>query len=246
MGRAARARRRRPGPRAHASGRPCRGGVDGRRHVRSLVRGRLPTERRAARGGRRARSSRSGAPRGPRRASVGPRATGGGRGRRSLPVASPPVPSSWPNAQCHPALADADARPWTERFLRPERVFFPTHVGLVVDEVRAGYARLRLPARAEVAQAAGVVHGGALATLIDTAAIPAVATSYPRQPELLTVSLTVNYLGVVAGQDAVAEAWVEQAGRSMAFVRAEVRSADQSQLAAVASLVFKVRLAPEG
>lgn len=128
-----------------------------------------------------------------------------------------------------------------ERFLRPERTFFPTHVGLVADEVRAGYARLRLPVRPEVAQAAGVVHGGALATLIDTSAIPAVATSYPRQPELLTVTMNVNFIGVVSGQDAVAEAWVTQAARTMAFVQVEVRSADQEQLAATASLVFRVR-----
>lgn len=155
------------------------------------------------------------------------------------------MPATWPNADRHAPLPAEGARPWTDRFLRAERVFFPTHVGLVLDEVRAGYARLRLPVRPEVAQAGGVVHGGALATLVDTAAVPAVATAYPRQPDLLTVSLTVNYLGVVEGQDAVAEAWVEQAGSSMAFVRAEVRSADGARLAAVASLVFRVRPAPE-
>ena len=64
-----------------------------------------------------------------------------------------------------PHLPDTASRPWTDRFLRPDRVFFPTHVGLVLEEVRAGYARLRLPVRPEVAQAAGIVHGGALATL---------------------------------------------------------------------------------
>ena len=151
------------------------------------------------------------------------------------------MPATWPNAERFPVLPDTASRPWTERFLRPDRVFFPTHVGLVLEEVRAGYSRLRLPVRPEVAQAAGVVHGGALATLIDTAAVPAVATSYPRQPELLTISLTVNYLGAVLGQDAIAEAWVEQAGGSMAFVHVEVRGAEDASLAAAASLVFRVR-----
>jgi uncharacterized protein (TIGR00369 family) len=151
------------------------------------------------------------------------------------------VPETWPNAQRFDPLPDSEVQRWVERFLRPDRVFFPTHVGLVVDEVRAGYARLRLPVRPQVAQAAGVVHGGALATLIDTSAIPAVATAYPTQPELLTITLTVNYLGVVADEDAVAEAWVEQAGRSMAFVRVEVRGARQRELAATASLVFRTR-----
>ena len=155
------------------------------------------------------------------------------------------MPATWPNADRFPLLDEAGVARWTERFLSPDRVFFPTHVGLVVDEVRVGYARLRLPVRPEVAQAAGVVHGGALASLIDTAAIPAVATSYPRQPDMLTVSLTVNYVGVVDGEDAVAESWVEQAGSSMAFVRVEVRGAEGAKLAATASLVFRVRPPPE-
>jgi acyl-CoA thioesterase len=146
----------------------------------------------------------------------------------------------WPNAQRFPALDDETHTRWS-RFLRPERRFFPTHVGLYADELRRGYARLRLVARPEVYQADGVIHGGALSTLADTAAVPAIGTSYGEQPEMLTVSLTMNFLGVVAGEDAVAEAWVEQAGRTMAFVRCEVRGASSKALAATGSLVFKIK-----
>ena len=146
--------------------------------------------------------------------------------------------TTWPQAAHYDPLgADTLAR-WA-RFLRADRVFFPTYVGLQLEEVRRGYARLRLPVRAEVQQAAGVLHGGALATLVDTACIPAIGTFYNKQPEMLTVSMTINYVGVVAGEDAYAEAWVEQGGRSVAFVRAEVRSASGS-LAATASIVFKL------
>lgn len=90
-------------------------------------------------------------------------------------------------------------------------------------------------------QAAGVIHGGALSTLIDTVAVPAIGTYYDEQPEMLTVSMTVNFVGVVNGEDAIGEGWVEQAGRALAFVRAEVRGADSRELAASASLVFRVR-----
>jgi uncharacterized protein (TIGR00369 family) len=149
----------------------------------------------------------------------------------------------WPNAERFPLLDDEQLARWS-RFLRPDRLFFPTHVGLFIDELRSGYARLRLDSRPEVFQADGVVHGGALSTLVDTAAVPAIGTAYEQQPEMLTVSLTMNFLGVVAGEDAVAEAWVEQAGRTMAFVRAEVRGASKQGLAATASLVFKVKTKP--
>jgi uncharacterized protein (TIGR00369 family) len=137
-------------------------------------------------------------------------------------------------------LSDAVVARW-DRFLRPDRRFFPTHVGLALEEVRAGYARLRLPARPEVAQVAGFIHGGALSTLIDTAAVPALGTFQEEQPEMLTVSLTVNFTGVVSGEDAIGEAWVESASRSLAFVRVEVRGADSRALAATASLVFRTR-----
>lgn len=146
--------------------------------------------------------------------------------------------TTWPTAERHEPL-DADTLARWGRFLRADRVFFPTHVGLALEEVRRGYARLRLPVRPEVQQAAGVLHGGALATLIDTVCIPAIGTFYDKQPEMLTVSMTINYVGVVRGEDAYGEAWVEQGGRSMAFVRAEVRS-KSGALAATGSVVFKL------
>jgi uncharacterized protein (TIGR00369 family) len=147
--------------------------------------------------------------------------------------------TTWPTAERFPALkADVLAR-WS-RYIRPDRTFFPTFVGLAVEELRAGYTRLRLPNRPEVCQGTGVVHGGAISTLIDTVAVPAIGTYYDEQPDMLTISMTVNFVGVVDGEDAIGEGWVEQAGRSVAFVRAEVRGLS-GVLAATGSLVFRVR-----
>ena len=56
--------------------------------------------------------------------------------------------------------------------------YFPTLVGLELEEVRTDYARMRLPYRPELQQPAGVVHGGAVATLIDTVVVPAVGQAY--------------------------------------------------------------------
>lgn len=147
--------------------------------------------------------------------------------------------TAWPHAERFEPLSPEALDRWA-RFVPPERIFFPTHVGLVVEELRRGYARMRLPDRDEVRQAAGVVHGGALATLMDTVSVPALANWYETQPDLLTVSFNINFLGAVDREDAIGEAWVEQAGRSIAFVRAEVH-AHSGGLAATASLVFKVR-----
>ncbi len=140
-------------------------------------------------------------------------------------------------------LAPHRAELWN-RFLNWEdRTYFPNVVGLQLEEVRADYARLRLPYRSELDQPAGVVHGGALATLIDTMVVPAVASAYDERPRMLTVNMLVQYLGAVVGEDAVAEGWVQKRGRSTVFCRAEVRTASGS-LAATGELVYSVRAAP--
>jgi uncharacterized protein (TIGR00369 family) len=148
--------------------------------------------------------------------------------------------TAWPTAERFPALSAEVLARWS-RYIRPDRTFFPTFMGLQVEELRAGYTRLRLPLRPEVCQGTGVVHGGALSTLIDTVAVPSIGTYYERQADMLTISMTVNFVGVVDGEDAIGEGWVEQAGRSVAFVRAEVRG-ESGALAATGSLVFRVKL----
>ena len=172
-----------------------------------------------------------------------------GRARRPPPVGAAPrtgryrvavTDPAWPTAQRFPLLGEEAMARWS-RYIRPDRRFFPTFVGLQVEELRAGYTRLRLPLRPEICQGTGVVHGGAISTLIDTVAVPSIGTYYSQQADMLTISMTVNFVGVVDGEDAIGEGWVEQAGRSVAFVRAEVRGVS-GELAATGSLVFRVRL----
>ncbi len=117
--------------------------------------------------------------------------------------------------------------------------FFPGYCGIVLEEVRQDYARMRLPHRREVDQPQGVMHGGAIATLIDTVVVPAIGSAYDERRALLTVTMTVQYLDAVAGEDAIAEGWVEKRGRSTAFCRVEVRGA-RGTLAATASVVYKI------
>ena len=133
------------------------------------------------------------------------------------------------------------AEPWSQ-FGRWEQVYFPSVVGLELEEVRSGYGRMRLPYRPELQQTAGVVHGGAIATLIDTVVVPAVGSVYEERPKMLTISMNIRYLGALVAEDAVAEGWVEQRGRSIVFCRAEVRSGSGTMVAD-GTLVYKVSTA---
>jgi uncharacterized protein (TIGR00369 family) len=119
------------------------------------------------------------------------------------------------------------------------RTLFPNVVGIEVEELRTDYARLRVPWRDELAQVAGLMHGGVLATMIDTVVVPAIGTHYDLPPRLATITLNVNFVAAVIGEDAVAEGWVVRRGRSVVFCEAEVRS-DRGALAATGSVVYKV------
>jgi uncharacterized protein (TIGR00369 family) len=125
--------------------------------------------------------------------------------------------------------------------------FFPGFLGIVLEEVREDYARMRLPHRPELDQPQGVVHGGALASLVDTVVVPAIGSGYDERRALLTIGMTVQYLDAVVAEDAIAEGWVEKRGRSTVFCRVEVRSA-RDVLAVTASVVYKVstRTLPPG
>lgn len=133
-----------------------------------------------------------------------------------------------------------DIRDLWDRFGRWEdRTYFPSLVGLRVEEVRYDYCRMRLPYRPELDQPHGLVHGGALATLIDSVVVPAIGSRLEPDVGYATVSMDINYLGAVRGADTVAEGWVTRRGRSMTFCRAEATS--EGRLVAEASLVYAMR-----
>ena len=106
---------------------------------------------------------------------------------------------------------------WSTFLSWPGQRYFPNEVGLVLEEIRTDYCRLRLPYRPELDQPAGVVHGGAIATLIDTVVVPAIGQAYEPGRVYLTIGMNISYLGAVVKEDAVAEGWVEQRGKSIVF-----------------------------
>lgn len=151
-----------------------------------------------------------------------------------------PAELTAPNAHRFPPLPSERLAVWENFLTWPDQVYFPNLVGIEREEIRTDYCRLRLRYRPELNQPAGVVHGGALAALVDTVVVPAVGAVYETRPMLLTISMNLNYLAAVHEQDAVAEGWVERRGRSTVFCRSEVRDAS-GELAVTASLVYAVR-----
>ena len=67
-------------------------------------------------------------------------------------------------------------------------------LGMELVERSAAHSRVRLPARAELAQEEGVVHGGFLTTLADTAAVYVLLPELPRGHTLASIELKINFL----------------------------------------------------
>lgn len=137
------------------------------------------------------------------------------------------------------ALDAAVAARWM-KYAKWDRTYFPMLVGLQVEEVRADYCRMRLPFRAELEQPAGVVHGGAIATLLDSVVVPAVGSAYTAEHRYSTVDMHVQYLTALVQEDAIAEGWVVRRGRSTVFCEAEVVGVGTGKLIARSLLTYNV------
>ncbi len=137
------------------------------------------------------------------------------------------------------ALPDDVLERWATFGRWPDRQYFPGLLGLEIEELKRDYCRMRLPFRPEHEQPAGVVHGGALATLMDTVVVPAIGSAYGPETQYMTVTMNLSYIGAVREADVVAEGWITRRGRSTVFCRAEAVS--EGRLVMEGSLVYAVR-----
>ena len=126
------------------------------------------------------------------------------------------------------------------KFARGERIYFPQLLGMVVEEVRVDYCRMRMPHRPEIEQPAGLVHGGAIAGLLDAVMVPAVGAAYGPGARFSTVDMHVQYMSAVLGQDVVAEGWITRRGRSVVFCESEAINVGTGKIAARSILTYNV------
>ena len=95
-------------------------------------------------------------------------------------------------------------------------------VGLRLDAVEPGLATMSLQVRAELLQNNGVVHGGAIATLIDSTAAFAIIPLLEQDETTTTVDLTVSYVRPLREGMAQATARVLRKGSRVIVLTAEV------------------------
>ena len=95
-------------------------------------------------------------------------------------------------------------------------------LGIELDEVSNGTATLGFEVRKELTQNHGVVHGGAIASLIDSATAFAIISLLAPKEKVTTVDLTISYLRPLTEGRVTAVAKVVRAGRRLFVVSADV------------------------
>src|SRR5829696_2465520 len=101
---------------------------------------------------------------------------------------------------------------------------FAAELGIELADLRPGHAELRLPWSPRLATMGEVVHGGAVATLLDTAGMAAAWSddAIPDKPAGSTVSMSVSFAAPAVATDLIARAAVVRRGRSMCFCQVTV------------------------
>jgi uncharacterized protein (TIGR00369 family) len=118
-----------------------------------------------------------------------------------------------------------------------ETVPFAKLLGIELEDIAPGTATLGFDIRNDLKQNNGVVHGGAIASLIDTATAFAIISLLPPEEQATTADLTISYLRPLTNGRAHATARVIRAGRRLIVVSAELVD-DAGKLSATALTTY--------
>ncbi|HET6973942.1 MAG TPA: PaaI family thioesterase [Pyrinomonadaceae bacterium] len=114
-----------------------------------------------------------------------------------------------------------------------DHVPFAKLLGIEVDSAGPGHAVLSMKLHDDLMRNNGIAHGGAIATLIDSAMAIAIMAQLAEDERTVTVDLTIHYLRPISEGTARASARVVRAGRRVITVSAELFD-DAGKLSATA------------
>ena len=124
-----------------------------------------------------------------------------------------------------PALAEYFA-PWVQA------------LNLRVDGVDGDSVTLRLPQSDSLSRVGGMLCGQAMMAAADTAMVLALIRHFGEFRPCTTVQLNTSFLKPLSGQDALVQARVIRAGKSLAFGEIDIRGATDGKSACRATTTY--------
>ncbi len=111
-------------------------------------------------------------------------------------------------------------------------------LGLQTRTIDANGADFTLADNRDLVHGGGVVCGQALVSAVDTACVLTLSALNGGFKPVTTVDMTAHFIRPVPPGEVAIRINVESNGKRMAFLRAEIRAAGQSRLAASATAAF--------
>jgi uncharacterized protein (TIGR00369 family) len=111
-------------------------------------------------------------------------------------------------------------------------------VGLKVEGFDADSVTLRLPQNAQLSRVGGMLCGQAMMAAADTAMVLALINQSGQFRPCTTVQMNTSFLKPLSNQDAMVQARVLRAGKSLAFGEIDIRGVDDGKSVCRASVTY--------
>jgi uncharacterized protein (TIGR00369 family) len=111
-------------------------------------------------------------------------------------------------------------------------------LGLQVESLDAEGVTLRLPQAPQLSRVGGMLCGQAMMAAADTAMVLALINHFGEFKPCTTVQMNTSFLKPLSNQDALVQARVLRAGKSLAFGEIDIRGAGDGKSASRASVTY--------
>ena len=124
-----------------------------------------------------------------------------------------------------------------ETYAFTKHIPFSEHLGIKVDSLEKGVARLSMVVKPEFMTSWGTAHGGSILSLLDITLSMTARTLYDPPRSIMTIDLSTQFISTCTGV-LRAEGRVMRAGKSTIFCEGEARD-EKGELVAKAIGTFR-------